>query len=83
MFKQKNENGKKYFQKNSWILGSPAGRKIWETNFFYLFIAPPKKKHRGTALERWMKPDPPLWERDTTVPLLLLCYRQMHMTQLH
>ena len=80
---KKTNMDKNYIQRNSWTFGSPAGQKIWETKFINLCIAPPKRKHCGTAL------DPPLWAccGDVTMLPLLFCYghtiEQMRMTQLH
>ena len=66
--------------KNSiWKIGGlsvvhPA-RKTVKQKFIYLFMAPPNRKQCGTALERWIKPNPPLWAFDVNMPPFIFTLR--------
>ena len=59
-------------QKQTWIkitfqkiaglsVVQPSRKKTVKHKFILLFKAPPYRKHCRTALERWMRQDPPLW----------------------
>ena len=61
----KNDHGQRLQQKKAWLLSQPE--KNVKQKFIHLFIVPPNRKHCRTALERWMKLDPPLWVMDVTM----------------
>ena len=72
VFEQKSNLYKKLLSKNSWTFVFHPARKTWKQKFIYLFIAPPNRKHCGTAQERWMKLYPTLSAFDVKMPPWLL-----------